>query len=149
MRTVVHRGLQLALLACVLLVGGATVAGAAEEVFVSPDSITPATVSLSLGKGASATVDSSLHLAPAPPKADKLLALDTTGSMGAAITDARNDANAIVSDIQASIPGARFAVADFKDYPPPAGGGTGAFGIAGDYPWRLDQSFTTNAPTSP
>jgi hypothetical protein len=115
-------------------------AGAQEE-FPPPDAITPATVDLSLGKGSSATVDSSLHLAPAPPRADILLALDTTGSMGAAITDAQTDANAIVSQIQDAIPGARFAVADFKDYP------TSPFGGPTDYPWRVDQDFTTNGPS--
>ena len=108
----------------------------------SPDAITPANVTLGMGKGSSATIDSTLHLNAAPPKADILLALDTTGSMGTAIDDARNDANAIVGDIQETIPGARFAVADFKDYP------FFPFGSPGDYPWRVDQNFTTNAPTS-
>ncbi|HSB37906.1 MAG TPA: PxKF domain-containing protein [Gaiellaceae bacterium] len=130
-------GLAFVLGALLALAGGA---GAAEE-FPPPDSITPATVDLSLGKGSSATVDSSLHLAPAPPRADILLALDTTGSMGAAIADAENDANAMVSQIQAAIPGARFAVADFKDYP------TSPFGNSGDYPWRVDQDFTANGPS--
>ena len=127
------------LLVTVLAFSGA--AGADEE-FPPPDSITPASVDLSLGKGSSATVDSTLHLAPVPPKADILLALDTTGSMSSAITDARTDANAIVSSIQAAIPGARFAVADFKDYP------FAPFGNEGNYPWNLDQAFTTNASTS-
>ena len=126
------------LLAAVLALAGG--AGAQEEL-PPPDSITPATVDLSLGKGSSATVDSSLHLAPAPPRADILLALDTTGSMGAAIVDARNDANSIVSQLQDAIPGARFAVASFKDYP------TSPFGGPGDYPWRLEQDFTTNGPS--
>ncbi len=119
------------------------VAGVGADVDLpSPDSITPANVTLNLGKGSSAAVPSTLHLNAAPPKADVLLALDTTGSMGAAINDARNDANAIVEDIQATIPGARFGVADFKDYP------FSPFGNLGNLPWQVDQNFTTNAPTS-
>jgi hypothetical protein len=103
---------------------------------VGADGISPSPVSLSLGKGSSTSVDASLHLNALPPTADILLALDTTGSMGNAITDARNDANAIVGDIKAEIPNARFAVADFKDYPVSPYGGTG------DYPWRVDTDFT-------
>lgn len=119
--------LQLLGAALVALVLAGTVAGA--------DSITPAEQTLNLGVGSTFQLRPTLHLDAAPPKADILLALDTTGSMGAAITDARGDANAIVNDIQESIPGARFAVADFKDY--------------GEYPWRLDQDFTTNEGNSP
>ena len=107
-----------------------TVAGA--------DYITPGSQTLDLGVGSVFALNPTLHLDAAPPKADILLALDTTGSMGAAITDARNDANAFVGGIQASIPGARFAVADFKDYS----------GLATDYPWMVHQDFTTNAPDS-
>jgi hypothetical protein len=109
----------------------------------APDSITsPGAVALA--PGASQTFSGqTLHLAAAPPRADILLAFDTTGSMGAAITDAKNDAASMVSQIQASIPGARFAVADFKDYPfSPFGGG-------GDYPWQVDQNLTANTTTIP
>ena len=124
------RALQLMGAAGVALVLAGTVAGA--------DSITPGNQTLDLGVGSVFALNPTLHLDAAPPKADVLLALDTTGSMGAAITDARNDANAFVSGIQASIPGARFAVADFKDYS----------GLSTDYPWMLHQDFTTNAPDS-
>ena len=124
----------LALTALLLALAGG--AGAQEE--FPPDSITPPTVDLSLGKGSSATVDSTLHLAPSPPRADILIALDTTGSMGAAITDAQNDANAIVADIHESIPAARFAAAHFEDYP------LSPFGNTGNTPWQLLQNFTTS-----
>ncbi len=139
------RGVKLIvrLLAVAVIALAFGVAGVGADVELPPaDSITPTNVTLGMGKGSSATIDSTLHLNAAPPKADILLALDTTGSMGTAIADARNDANAIVGDIQATIPGARFAVADFKDYP------FFPFGSPGDYPWRVDQNFTTNAPTS-
>src|ERR1043166_5567606 len=87
---------------------------------------------VSRGLGSSKTIPPTLHLDALPPRADILIALDTTGSMGAAITDARTDANSIVNDIQAQIPHAHFAVADFKDYPQDPF--QGVFGIAGDYP---------------
>jgi hypothetical protein len=140
-----RRGLgRLAVLVVLLLALGAAVAGAeTDDPPPAPDGITPATVQLSLGKGSSATVSPTLHLNAAPPKADILLAIDTTGSMSQAIADARSDANAIVGDIQQTIPGARFAIVDFKDYPTPP------FGGEGDYPWRVDLDFTTNQPTSP
>ena len=81
------------------------------------DSITPNPANLSLAPGSSTTVHQTIQLDALPPKADILLALDTTGSMGTAITEARNDANAIVSQIQDQIPQARFAVADFQGLP--------------------------------
>ena len=115
----------------VVLAIGAAGAGA--------DGVTPDTTALNLGVGSSTTLHPTLHLDAAPRKADIILALDTTGSMGAAITQAQNDANAIVSDIQGTIPGARFAVVDFKDYPiSPFGGGA-------DYPWKVDRNFTDNS----
>jgi hypothetical protein len=98
---------------------------------------------VTLGLGSSKTVHPTLHLDALPPRADILLALDTTGSMGVAITEARADANDIVRDIQAQIPNTHVAVADFKDYPPPGPG------IAGDYPWHVDQDFTDNSGTGP
>src|SRR5262249_10480864 len=108
----------------------------------SGDSLQPCSLSLRLGVGTTKDVDATLHFDTLPPKADILLALDTTGSMQSAINDARNDADTLVSRLQDEIPGAKFAVADFKDYP------TSPFGGESDYPWRVDQDFTTNAPDS-
>ena len=119
----------------------ATGGGTAAEVLPPTDGITPDPVSVTLGKGSSTTVDSSLHLTRLPARADILLALDTTGSMQLAIDNAKADANELVNTIQAQIPGARFAVASFKDYP------ISPFGSTGDYPWRLDHDFTTNQGT--
>jgi hypothetical protein len=107
----------------------------------SGDSLQPCNLSMSLGVGSSKTTHATVHFDAAPAKADILLALDTTGSMGSAITDAQNDASNIVNDIKASIPGAKFAIVDFKDYP------TDPFGNTGDYPWRVDQDFTDNSGT--
>ena len=120
------RALQLIAAAVVALVFAGTVVGA--------DSITPASSTLTLAPGASFTVNPTLHLDAAPPKADILIAIDTTGSMGTAIANAKTDAKGIVDDIHQTIPAARFAIAQFKDY--------------GDSPvWQRVQDFTTNAGT--
>ena len=95
----------------------------------------PPDVSLTLGVGASKAFKPTIHFDELPPRADVLLAIDTTGSMGQAITDAKADADTLVQQIQSEIPNAKFALADFKDYPDSGG-------PAGDYPWRVDQDFT-------
>ena len=101
---------QVLALGAVLLAVGATGGQAA-------DSFRPNTVALTLAPGASWKTSQTLHLDSLPPKADIVLAVDTTGSMGAAIADAKADATGIVNRIKSSIPGSRFAVVDFKDYP--------------------------------
>jgi hypothetical protein len=105
------------------------------------DSINPNNISLTLAPGTSWKTSQTLHLDSLPPKADIVLAVDTTGSMGTAITDARNDANGIVSRVQSSIPGARFAVVDFRDYP------LDPFGDPGDWAYKLLTGFTMS-PTA-
>src|SRR5256885_2022801 len=81
------------------------------------DAFNPAVVTLTLQAGASADVKKTLHLDALPGAADIVLAIDTTGSMGTAIAQAKADATNIVTQVQAQIQGARFAVVDFKDYP--------------------------------
>ena len=125
------RLLQVAAATVVLLTVGATASQAA-------DTLTPGSLSLTLAAGSSSTTSQTLHLDATPPKADVVLAVDTTGSMGAAIADAKADAISIVGRIQSSIPGARFAVVDFKDYP------FAPFGGAGDYPYLLRSGLTSN-----
>jgi hypothetical protein len=132
-RITLRRALALAVLA---------VAGtAATTAALAADSLTPASVTLGpLHPGESADVSKSLHLDALPAGADILLAVDTTGSMGGAIAQAKAEAVAIVSDVQASIPNARFAVAHFDDYP------FNPFGSLGcDQPYQLHQGFTADA----
>jgi hypothetical protein len=147
-----RRGLQLALIAAgatLLLTGGASVA--ADDVG-APDSLTPASSTLTLGHGASATIDKTLHLNASPPKADIVLAIDTTGSMGTAISQAQADAVDLMNRIKVSIPGSRFAVVDFKDYPfspfgctpAPSSCSQAPEGFGGDFPYLLRQSLTTS-----
>ena len=132
-----QRGLSGIRLRALHLAGAAVIALVLAGTVVGADSITPANSTLNLGVGSSGTIHNTLHLDALPPKADILLALDTTGSMGVALGEAQDDANAVVADIQAAIPQARFAVVDFKDY----------IGLESDYPYRLAQDFTTNEGT--
>jgi hypothetical protein len=129
-----RRFLQVFALGVVLLVFGTTGGQAA-------DSFNPTSISVVLAPGASWKTSQALHLDSLPPKADIVVAVDTTGSMGTAIANAKADATNIVNRVKASIPGARFAVVDFKDYPIPP------YGDAGDYPYRLKTGLTSNAST--
>jgi hypothetical protein len=110
------------------------------------DSLAPSSISLTLAPGASWETSQTLHLDSLPPKADIVLAVDTTGSMGAAIADAKADATSIVNRVKASIPGARFAVVDFKDYPFAPFGEPGPSPPA-DYPYRLVTGLTADPTT--
>jgi hypothetical protein len=128
---------HVAALGVVLLAASATGGQAA-------DSFKPSTISLTLAPGSSWKTSQTVHLDSLPAKADVVLAVDTTSSMGAAITDAKNDANSIVGRVKSSIPGARFAVVDFRDYNFTPPGGV-PFGGVGDYPYLLRTGLTADA----
>jgi hypothetical protein len=81
------------------------------------DSFTPNPVNRTLPAGGSANVAKTLHLDALPGAADIIIAIDTTGSMGAAIAQAKAQATQLCTDVQNAIPGARFAVFDFRDIP--------------------------------
>ncbi len=123
-RTILRRLLVAGAAACVGMLAQAMPAFGA-------DTLTPGVVTQTLQAGASTTVSKTLHLDGLPPRADIIVAVDTTGSMGTPIAQAQADAVNICNTVQGSIPGARFAVVDFEDYPPP---GPGA---VGDIPYRL------------
>ena len=105
----------------------------------------PARLSLRLGTGTTKDVPATLHFASLPPKADILIAVDTTGSMGAAITDARSDADALVYADPGRDPGREVRGRRLQGLPDRR---VQQLGGPGDYPWRVDQDFTTNAPDS-
>src|SRR4051794_16843759 len=81
------------------------------------DSFTPSEVTQTLGAGESTTIHKTLHLDALPGAADIIIAIDTTGSMDPAISQAKAQATALCTDVQAQIPAARFAVFDFRDRP--------------------------------
>lgn len=89
------------------------------------DTLTPTPVNVSLVAGTSTTVDKTLSLDGLPARADIIVAIDTTGSMGVPIAQAQADAGNICATVKASIPGARFAAVDFEDYPAMPLGGPG------------------------
>ena len=105
------------------------------------DDFTPSSVSVTLEPGDSTSIAKLLSLDPAPAKADIVLAIDTTGSMGAAIAQAQAEATAIVSAVQGPIPGARFAVVDLEDYPGMP------LGTPADTAYTLVTGFTSSAAT--
>ena len=95
------------------------------------DTLTPTPVSQTLVAGTSTTVNKTLNLDGLPARADIIVAIDTTASMGAPIAQAQADANNICTTVKTSIPGARFAVVALGDYPAMPSG------TAGDNPYTL------------
>ncbi|HLO36459.1 MAG TPA: vWA domain-containing protein, partial [Candidatus Deferrimicrobium sp.] len=95
------------------------------------DTLTPSPVTVSLVAGTSTTVNKTLSLDGLPARADIIVAIDTTASMGAPIAQAQADATNLCSTVKGSIPGARFAAVDFEDYPGMPSGS------AGDTPYTL------------
>lgn len=110
MRAVAGRALSALALAV-----GAVAAFAGQALAV--DSFTPNPVVVTLQAGESASVSKTLHLDALPGAADIIIAIDTTGSMTGAIAQAKLQATQLCTDVQSAIPGARFAVFDFRDIP--------------------------------
>jgi hypothetical protein len=75
----------------------------------------PALVEKTMKPGETINVEKTYHLDALPGAADIIIAIDTTGSMAAAIAQAKAQATQLCNDVVAAIPGARFAVMDFKD----------------------------------
>ena len=96
-----------------------------------PDRFEPPTVVTTLQAGASTTVAKTLHLTGLPAKADIIVAIDATSSMGSGLVRAQADAVQICTDVKAAIPGARFAAVEFEDYP------ISPYGAATDDPYEL------------
>ena len=92
---------------------------------LAADTLTPSSVTTTLAAGASTTVNKTLSLDGLPARADIIVSIDTTASMGVPIAQAQADAMNICSTVQGSIPGARFAVTALGDYPASPGGGPG------------------------
>jgi hypothetical protein len=105
----------------------------------APDRFEPASITTTLRQGESTTVAATLHFRWIAPKADVILAIDNTGSMATPIAQAKREAAQIVSELQGRIPGARFAVVSFRDYP------IAPYGNFGDYPYKLlTDGFTSD-----
>lgn len=72
-------------------------------------------------------------------KADLFFSIDTTGSMGGAISQLQMTlSGTIIPDLAAKIPDLGFGVASFRDFP------LGGFGSPGDVPFQLATAITTD-----
>ncbi len=74
-------------------------------------------------------------------RGDIFFLVDTTGSMGLAITNVRSSLRGtIVPAVQAAIADVVMGVGDYRDFP------TDPYGDAGDWPFRLRQAMTSDIP---
>ena len=78
-------------------------------------SISPSSNTVTVGAGQTGTENKVVSVPAVPPKADIEIAIDTTGSMGGAIDQAKAEATNLVNAVQAQIPDAQFSVVEFKD----------------------------------
>ena len=76
---------------------------------------TPAPNTVQVSAGSAADHPIQVAVPAVPPKADILIAIDTTGSMSASIAQARADAISIVNGVHSSVGDTQFAVVQFKD----------------------------------
>ena len=74
----------------------------------------------------------SFAIPPKPASADIEVALDTTASMGAALSSAQSDAFAMVAKVQQLVPDTRFAFVQFQDT------------HLSPVPYRLEQPLTSD-----
>ncbi|WP_433272810.1 Calx-beta domain-containing protein [Actinosynnema sp. CS-041913] len=77
--------------------------------------VDPVDVVVTLGPGASTTVAKTVTTPAVPPNPDLVFLADTTGSMGGAIADVRNNAGAVTSAVLDAQPTAQFAVSEYRD----------------------------------
>ncbi len=78
-------------------------------------SVSPPSAHLTVNAGGTATEKKTVTVPALPRKADIEIAIDTTGSMGGAISEAQSQATQLVNMIHTDIPDTNFSVVDFKD----------------------------------
>jgi len=71
-----------------------------------------------------------------PPQLDVIFVIDATSSMNTVIGEVTSEVDNITNNIRRLIPDTSFALGTFADYPITSN--------SRDYPWRLDQDFTTD-----
>ena len=127
-RRVATAGVAMVTVALTVALGGAA--------FAAPG-VTPASVSLTLLPGQSAQVQKSVETSPIPPMPDIVLLADTTGSMGPAITNVRNNATAIMDAVRAEQADSQFGAAEYRD-----------FNCSDPFAYRLNQAITSSIPSA-
>jgi|GEM_PF-1256118 len=108
LRTALPRAVPVGLLALGL-------SAAAANVATGDPGVTPEHYSDAMAPGQSVTITKTVETPPIPPNPDIVLLADTTTSMSASIGNVQSNSGAIVNQILAAQPTARFAVADYKD----------------------------------
>ena len=91
--------------------------------------------------GSTMTIDLSVNPLPItePRPLDVLFVFDTSGSYWDDLPNMQAQMSSVMTEIAASFPNPRYAVANFKDFPiAPAGNGS-------DYAWMVDLDFTFNS----
>lgn len=87
--------------------------------------LSPVTSTMTIEAGGTGTEEKTVSVPRLPAKADIQIAIDTTGSMGGAISQAKAQATDLVDTIHAAVPDANFSVVDFRD----SGDGAGEYVI--------------------
>ncbi len=108
------------------------------------DSITPGSYSDVLNVGESVTITKTVTISSGGPTSallDVMFLFDTTGSMGGLLYTATSSASAITSALS-SFGDTQFGVAEYKDFY--TGYESSGWGWAGDYPYKLNQDFTSD-----
>jgi hypothetical protein len=83
--------------------------------------------------------------ADTPASTDVLFVFDTTGSMGGAITEAKDEIQEAMAQIGASLPNVQFGLAEVRDYDEVNNAGPFSYGIGEGYePWTLHVPITPN-----
>jgi hypothetical protein len=115
---------------------------------VIPSSLEPALFESTLRAGESTSEGKTAFISGAPPKGDILFMMDLTGSMGGELNNAKVNSTNIMNSIASEITDAAFGVVSHMDYPATytSCGYYSQYGYAGygDYPYRLDQSITSD-----
>ncbi|MBI5501268.1 MAG: hypothetical protein HY907_13560 [Deltaproteobacteria bacterium] len=85
-----------------------------------------------------AAASDTLYFYPQVRRTDVFFSMDTTGSMGGAVSNLRTGLTTIMTETAARVADSAFGVGQWEDFP------VGFFGSSGDLPWRLLQAVTTD-----
>ena len=77
--------------------------------------VDPGTVDRNADPGTSIPVNKIVSTPAIPPNPDVVLLVDTTGSMGGAITNVRTNLQQVIAGVRSAQPSAEFAVASYRD----------------------------------
>lgn len=108
-----RRGFRKSLVSLALVLGA--LFGAGSWTLVMAQGLDPASVTASIRPGDSFDVVKTVITPAIPPRPDVCFLADTTGSMGAALTNVRNNATMIMNLVRAVQPDSQFCAAQYRD----------------------------------